>query len=127
MHKQAISMQTFGLKYLNGKHLYTALISPMMLSLTYTQRYYMFGVKMITVSSDFSLGASPTGSVVSAWSIGTEYAVGASRYKVKFDNSLNAHMVYDEEVQAGTKFTFCADLNHSKKDYKFGVGISMGV
>ena len=66
----------------------------------------------------------PTGSAVAARSAQLEKEVSRLRGRVDTEGRVAAFL--EERVNVGVNFVLSAEVDHAKKDYKFGLGMTVG-
>ncbi|KAN0036596.1 hypothetical protein ACTFIV_001898 [Dictyostelium citrinum] len=85
---------------------------------------YVYRQKNLHVGTDFILGVSQEGKIVTEYSFGVRYALQQSLLKFRADSHGSIFGSYDQMVNDFTKFNICGSLNYFTQDYKFGLGLT---
>lgn len=90
-----------------------------LLSLTYTQRVS----DKVALATDFMFN---TNSREATASFGYDYMLRQCRLRGRVDTEGKVGAFLEERINAGVNFILSAELDHARKDYKFGAGLSVG-
>jgi len=122
MAKQGMSLLTFGGRYDTETHTVAAIFTTGHLTTSYTQKV----TKEINLSTEF-MASFQGGHVETLWSGGFEYSLRSSHLKAHLDSNLKVYAVLEEMLNQFTRIAVAAELDHKKKNYRFGLGVSMTV
>ncbi|KAG0600380.1 hypothetical protein M758_11G029000 [Ceratodon purpureus] len=86
---------------------------------TYVQRLS----DKVSVASDFVYNWNSGEALTS---IAYDYLLGQCRIRGRADTNLCTAAYLEEKFSAGLTFLLSAELDHRRKDYKFGFGLTMG-
>jgi len=106
-----------GIRYDNGEMVYVALLTPMNVNLSVTRKLG----RRTTISTE--LTAQP--SLATLWATGINYVLRGSTFRFRVDSDLKVTAIVEEVVSNWMKVGACAELDHWKKQYKFGLSMSM--
>jgi len=120
-HKQGISLLTLGGRYETPKSITSALISPTGHVMAAFDRKI---TERINFASELNM-AVPT--LDANFALGFEYTLRTSHIKARMDTNMKVHCVLEEMLNQNTRFCVSAELDHSKKTYRFGIGVMMQV
>jgi len=121
-HKQGISVYTLGGRYEQRDYVATGMLSMGHFSASYTHKVRP-NINLATeVTAMWASGVLDT--VATA---GFEYYLRASHLKCHIDTNGKVTALIEESVHQGASVAVSADLDHSKKQYHFGIGITMNM
>jgi len=121
-HKQGISVYTLGARYDNPKFTATGMLSAGHFAATYTHKLtprISFGTELTAMWASGALDTIAVG--------GFEYHLRTSNLKCHIDTNGKVTAFVEEMMNPFTAVTICAELDHSKKQYHFGFGVTMNV
>lgn len=61
----------------------------------------------------------------SIWTMGYEYRLRMSSFRGHIDSQQKVTGILEEGLNQFSKFMLCGELDHKKKQYRFGLGIQM--
>jgi len=123
--KQAFSLASFGARYTWSNNIFAASVSQGGLSMSVTKKVCSKEHLGVSLSTEFQFPA-PGGQNESACAVGVEYRLPVNALKVRVASDYTIHTIF-EELSNGPKLVFCSELNHQKKTYKFGLGLSFHI
>ncbi|KAL2634344.1 hypothetical protein R1flu_005823 [Riccia fluitans] len=110
----------FAARYNTDKVIATGQIaSTGMVSLTYVQRVS----EKVSLASDFMYNWM---SKEATTSVGYDYLLRTCRLRGRFDTNGCVAAYLEERLNVGVNFLLSAEIDHWKKDYKFGFGMTVG-
>lgn len=110
----------FATRWNTNKAIATAQVATTgMVSLTYVQRVS----DKVALASDFMYNWN---SREATTSIGYDYILRQCRLRGRLDSNGTVAAFLEERLNAGVNLLFSAELDHYKKDYKFGFGLAVG-
>jgi len=124
MHKQAISILSCGMRYDNGKHISTAILNPGHIAVSYTRKLQSPHGSICHLSSEMVVGW--TGGVPeSSLQCGVEYLLQQGRVKSYYDfTNWKVGALVEETMGQNVRFALSGELDHFKKIYRFGIGLT---
>ena len=90
-----------------------------MLSLSYTHKV----ADTLTLATDFMWNWNARDATAS---VGYDYSFRTSRVRGKIDSDGKLGVLLEEKLQPGITFCLSGEVDHFKKDHKFGVGFTLG-
>lgn len=90
-----------------------------LLSLTYLQRIS----EKVSLAADFIWNVNSREATAS---FGYDYILRQCRLRGRIDTEGKIGAFLEERVNVGVNFIISAELDHAKKDYKFGLGMTVG-
>ena len=90
-----------------------------LLSLTYLQRIS----EKVSLAADFIWNVNSREATAS---FGYDYILRQCRLRGRIDTEGKIGAFLEERVNVGVNFVISAELDHAKKDYKFGFGMTVG-
>ena len=121
-HQQGLSIFSFGGRYNTPSSVITCLASAAHVSTTYTRKL----TQNINFTSELT-AMWGSGNLDTAVSLGVEYQLRSSHLKFHVESTGKVTASVEEFLNQFTHFNVCADLDHMKKVYRFGFGVTMGV
>jgi len=121
-HKQAMSLWTVGGRYATNKSVSTCIATLGHVGLSYTQKVN----EKVGLSTELAFTAGQNG-WESVWSLGYEYRLRMGMFRGHIDSGAKVAAYLEEFLNPNTKFILSGELDHSKKQYRFGVGLSMAL
>jgi len=121
-HKQGISVFTLGGRYDNKKFTATGMLSAGHCSATYTHKVtprINFGTELTAM---WASGVLDTIAIA-----GFEYHLRTSHLKCHIDTNGKVTALVEEMMNQFTNVSLSAELDHNKKQYHFGFGVSMNI
>ncbi|EFJ15593.1 hypothetical protein SELMODRAFT_403082 [Selaginella moellendorffii] len=107
-------------RYSNDKVIATGQVATTgMVSLTYVQRVS----QKVNLATDFLYNALTKEAITS---IGYDYILRQSRVRGRLDTNGCVAAFLEERLNVGVTFLLSAEIDHWKKDYKFGFGLTVG-
>ncbi|KAF6151863.1 hypothetical protein GIB67_010437 [Kingdonia uniflora] len=90
-----------------------------MVALSYVQKVS----EKVTLASDFMYNYMSRDVTTS---VGYDYILRQSRLRGKIDSNGCTAAFLEERLSMGLTFILSAEIDHRKKDYKFGIGLTVG-
>ncbi|KAH7387780.1 hypothetical protein KP509_16G040700 [Ceratopteris richardii] len=106
-------------RYNSDKWIGTCHVSSGMLSMNYLQRVS----DKIALGTDFLYNSSTREAVCS---VGYDYLLRHCRLRSRIDSNGCAATYLEERLNLGVNFILSAEIDHWKKNYKFGFGMTVG-
>ncbi|KAM1084960.1 hypothetical protein ACFX13_010965 [Malus domestica] len=100
-----------------------------MLALSYVQKVSDKVEKLVCLELQVSLASDLMYNHMSrdvTASVGYDYVFRQSRVRGKIDSNGCTAAYLEERLNTGLKFILSAEIDHKKKDYKLGCGITLG-
>jgi mitochondrial import receptor subunit TOM40 len=120
-HKQGTTMTTFGGRWLFGKWILTGMTTfDKNLNLTATRKVS----DRLSVTTEY-IQQSTQNAVESSWLAGYEYKLTRSTVKGQIDSNWKVAGYYEDLINDFVKFKLSAELDHKKKEYSFGFGLTL--
>jgi len=119
-YKQGMTMLTYGLRYATEQQISTAVLADGHLSFSYTHKVN----EKVGLSTDVTFQISQQG-LESLFSMGYEYKLRISSFRAHIDSGGRIAGFLEEGLNQFTRFVLCGELDHAKKQYRFGLGIQM--
>jgi len=119
-YQQSFSMATYGMRYNTGKSISTAVVNSSSAAFSYSQILS----KQVRLSTELVFGASPNG-IESKYTLGMDYSLRMSTFRAHIDSGGRVVTYLEEMLNPNTKVLLSAELDHKKKQYKFGMGLSL--
>lgn len=95
-------------------------ISPGQLALSYSHR----ADHRVSLSTEFAFQMGQNG-WESIWALGCQYGLATSLFKGRIDSTGKVSGFVEEMMSANSKFILSGELDHIKKQYRFGVGFAL--
>jgi len=121
-HKQGISVYSLGGRYETPEYVATGMLSAAHVSASYTHKV----TPRISLSTEITAGWG-SGQIDSVAIGGFEYSLRTSHLKCHMDSNGKVTAFIEEMMNQFTNISLCAELDHSKKQYHFGFGVTMNV
>jgi len=121
-HKQAMSLLTLGGRYDTKQYIATGLVTAGHFSASYTHKIS----DRVNLATEFT-ASWPTGTLETLYSVGFEYSLRTSHLKAHVDSNGKVSAIVEEMMNQATRIAVCAELDHKKKNYRFGFGVSMAL
>jgi len=120
-HKQGLSVPTLGGKWaITDKDYLAAVCTFGHLTLSYFYQpspYFGFGTELTFQKSQTGWD--------SAWSCGASFNHQTASFKTGINNMWKVNATYDQQISPTTRFTLATELDHLKKQYRFGIGLAL--
>jgi len=120
--KQGVSGIGFGGRYDTENFTATGMLAAGFLTTSYTQKVS----RDVNLSTEFQANLQ-SGSLETTWSGGFEYTLRSSHFKAHLDSNFKVYAILEEMLNQFTRISVAAELDHKKKNYRFGLGVSMTV
>jgi hypothetical protein len=111
-----------GGRYATNKSVSTCIATLGHVGLSYTQKVN----EKVGLSTELAFTAGQNG-WESVWSMGYEYRLRMGMFRGHIDSGAKVAAYLEEFLNPNTKFILSGELDHSKKQYRFGVGLSMAL
>lgn len=121
-HKQAMSLLTAGFRYDTPTSTTTGMMTTGHIVSSYV---YKIGQR-VNLATELTLGF-PTGSLETSSSFGVDYMLRTSHIKCHVDTNWKVSCYLEEMLNQYTRFMLCGELDHKKKSYRFGFGVTMAM
>lgn len=121
-HKQGMSVVSFGGRYDTPKYVASGILSAAHCSASYTQKIsprIAFSTELTATWASGGFDTVATG--------GFEYSLRAAHLKSHIDTNGKVTALVEEMLNQFTNISLCAELDHKKKQYHFGFGVTMNI
>jgi len=121
-HKQGMSVVSFGGRYDTPKSVVSGILSAAHCSASYTHKIsprIAFSTELTASWASGGFDTVATG--------GFEYSLRTAHLKSHIDTNGKVTALVEEMLNQFTNITLCAELDHKKKQYHFGFGITMNL
>jgi len=120
--EQGLSMSNLAARYDTQSYVAAGALSMGVITGSYLQKIS----ERISLATDLTLAMPPgSGMIESSYTVGFEYALKQSHIKTRIDSNWKVSCILEEFINSNTKFAICGELDHKKKNYRFGIGVSM--
>jgi len=124
MHKQGIAIMSCGGRYDDGEHIVTGILNPGHIALSYTRRLRSVHNSTCHLSTELVMGLTGAGPESSV-QCGVEYVLQQGRVKSYYDlTNWKVGALVEESMGGNVKFALSGELDHFKKTYRFGIGLT---
>jgi len=124
MYKQAITVLTGGLRYETPNYISTGILNAANLALAFTRKLQSPEGAGCNLSTEMILGW-PSGFPEATVQMGLEYTLHAAHVKTHFDiSNWKVGALVEEALGQNVRFSLSGELDHFKKTYRFGIGLS---
>jgi len=122
-YQQGMTIGSYGGRYSTDKWVATAMMNPMTTHFTYTQKVS----DKVGLATEWMMQQGREGQVEPMWVLGLEYRLRMSVFKAHIDSTAKVFAHLEELINPQMKCSLSAELDHKKKQYKFGMGISLNL
>jgi len=119
---QAASMLSAGFRYETPNYIFASQFLPRQLSASYVQKI----TNTIQLATELQLAVAPD-TIATQVATGLEAFYRSAHIRAHVDSNWKVSVVVEEMLNPLTKFSVCAELDHKKKSYRFGFGVSYNI
>jgi len=120
-YQQGITLGSYGARYNTDNWVASAMYNPSTWHASYTQKVS----DKVGLATEWVMQQGREGQFESMWILGLETRFRMSTFRAHIDSAAKIFAHLEEAVNPQMKVMFSAELDHKKKQYKFGMGLSL--